>query len=1121
MKSILLWAAPVALAATALAQPASFTDLGTHTATETFNTPVTLIAANDVQWFKIVLPTVAAADGYVDIWTSSGGALPITDTEIGIYTNTGAFRATDDDDDAGNLSALTFGQTAPTRPANGTGLAFNGRDGILGAGTYWVAVGAFNTTFNATGWSVTSTSTTTTRTTVLNFRINPATLPTNPTGIGSATPATGQIGQTFVAAVTVSPGANPASTGLAVTLDTANVDGGGVINLLDDGNAPDAAAGDNIFSANVTVGALATGGVKALPFNISDAQARAGTGNIAFTVTAPPAAFTDLGTHTAAETFGQNVTLASLTDIQWFKIVLPATSASNGYVDIWTGGGDITDTEIGIFDNSGALIANDDDSDDGLLSALSFGLTAPTRPAHGAGAAFAGINGNLAGGTYWIAVGRFNVTFAAGWIVTSTNTTAQTTTVLNFAIQPIGSPTNPSGVGVATPNSGTNGVTFVAAVTVTPGQFPASTGLSVKVDGTNVDASPAISLLDNGVAPDAVAGDNIFSANITVGALATPGAKTLAITVSDLQGRIGNSNMAFTVTPPPPSNDECVNAIAIGEGTVAWNNAAATDSAQPNPTCSFSSPANFHKDIWYLYTPTVSGVMNVGTCGTNQDTVIAIYDTCGGTELACDDDSCDGVTPPGSTLASFIGNFNVSAGVPVVIRVGSWGTTTPAGGAGQLTIGLAPTTNPTGVGSATPNSGVIGATFVAAVTVTPGGNPASTGLAVTLDTTNVDGGGVINLLDDGNAPDAVAGDNIFSANVTVGAGATGGVKTLPFSITDAETRSGSGNITFTVAAAPGTYTDLGTHTATESFTTTVTVGVGEVQWFKIVLPPVTATASYVDIFTSNPPDPNSDSELGIYDSTGALIATDDDGSDGLLSQLSHGLTAPARPANGLGDLFAGQDGALTGGVYWLAVGNFNTTFANGWAATSTSLDVAQYDLTFNIAVATNPSGVGSATPNNGAVGATFVATVAVTGGTAPASTGIAVSLDASLVNGGTVALLDDGVAPDAVAGDGIYSGNVTVGAGASAGLQSLPATISDAEGRMGSANVDFTVTNPCVGDINGDGQRNLTDLAILLSAFGTNLGDGGYIAAADLNGDNSVGLTDLATLLSVFGSPCP
>ncbi|MFN0135130.1 MAG: PQQ-dependent sugar dehydrogenase [Phycisphaerae bacterium] len=57
----------------------------------------------------------------------------------------------------------------------------------------------------------------------------------------------------------------------------------------------------------------------------------------------------------------------------------------------------------------------------------------------------------------------------------------------------------------------------------------------------------------------------------------------------------------------------------------------------------------------------------------------------------------------------------------------------------------------------------------------------------------------------------------------------------------------------------------------------------------------------------------------------------------------------------------------------------------------------------------------------------------------------------------------------------------------------------------------------CVGDINNDNTTNLTDLAILLAAFGSNLGDPAFNAAADLNDDDSVGLSDLAILLGAFG----
>ena len=49
------------------------------------------------------------------------------------------------------------------------------------------------------------------------------------------------------------------------------------------------------------------------------------------------------------------------------------------------------------------------------------------------------------------------------------------------------------------------------------------------------------------------------------------------------------------------------------------------------------------------------------------------------------------------------------------------------------------------------------------------------------------------------------------------------------------------------------------------------------------------------------------------------------------------------------------------------------------------------------------------------------------------------------------------------------------------------------------------------GDINGDGKVNITDLSLLLSAWGTNN------TAADLNKSGKVDIADLSILLSNFG----
>ena len=56
-----------------------------------------------------------------------------------------------------------------------------------------------------------------------------------------------------------------------------------------------------------------------------------------------------------------------------------------------------------------------------------------------------------------------------------------------------------------------------------------------------------------------------------------------------------------------------------------------------------------------------------------------------------------------------------------------------------------------------------------------------------------------------------------------------------------------------------------------------------------------------------------------------------------------------------------------------------------------------------------------------------------------------------------------------------------------------------------------------LGDLDDDGDVDLADLAALLAAYGTCVGDPGYNPDADLDGDGCVDLADLAALLSNYG----
>ena len=59
----------------------------------------------------------------------------------------------------------------------------------------------------------------------------------------------------------------------------------------------------------------------------------------------------------------------------------------------------------------------------------------------------------------------------------------------------------------------------------------------------------------------------------------------------------------------------------------------------------------------------------------------------------------------------------------------------------------------------------------------------------------------------------------------------------------------------------------------------------------------------------------------------------------------------------------------------------------------------------------------------------------------------------------------------------------------------------------------------CFGDLDHDGEIGLSDLAQLLSNYGTT--SGAVYEDGDLDADGDVDLADLAALLAVYGTTCP
>ncbi len=116
-------------------------------------------------------------------------------------------------------------------------------------------------------------------------------------------------------------------------------------------------------------------------------------------------------------------------------------------------------------------------------------------------------------------------------------------------------------------------------------------------------------------------------------------------------------------------------------------------------------------------------------------------------------------------------------------------------------------------------------------------------------------------------------------------------------------------------------------------------------------------------------------------------------------------------------------------------------WASNWLTRSVGSPV---DTTVS-ALPTNPTGVGAADPSAVVIGYTLpVLTVAVTPGSNPPSTGLAVTCDLSAIGGSaTQALFDDGTHGDATSADNTFSYLASVASSTTSGAKNLPCTISD------------------------------------------------------------------------------
>ena len=208
--------------------------------------------------------------------------------------------------------------------------------------------------------------------------------------------------------------------------------------------------------------------------------------------------------------------------------------------------------------------------------------------------------------------------------------------------------------------------------------------------------------------------------NATVGALTAPA--TPAKGVHQTPGRTlsGASNPVKNAPVAAPRGggdgaDACGAASPIGDGTFNFDTTGATQDA--TVTCGF----NPLFDVWFDYTAPANGTTVWSTCGgTTGDTVLAVFDSCGGTQLLCLDDFCGlqtsvtFVTTAGTHYWLRLAGYNSSTvvGTMTVTNTPSGGCAEPGNGccANATVVAVPSTTNYDMTGSGNDWPGTCGGT---------------------------------------------------------------------------------------------------------------------------------------------------------------------------------------------------------------------------------------------------------------------------------------------------------------------------------------------------------------------------------------------------------------------------
>ena len=386
-------------------------------------------------------------------------------------------------------------------------------------------------------------------------------VPTNPTGVGTATPATVAPGESTTLTVVVGLGQNPTSSGVTVTGDLSSIGG----------SASQAFAFQSglTFAFEATVAFGTSDGAKTLPITITDAEGRSGNASIALNVATAVTGvtisqvyggggnsgstftndFIELFNTSAApvDVTGWSVQYASSTGSSWQVTPLSGIIQPGTYYLVQEAAGSGGSTALPAPDATGSIPMSATSGKVALVAAAS-ALTG-SCPAGSPIVDFVGFGtATCFEGAVAPAPSNVNAIHRAGAGATDTDNNAA-----DFAAG-VPTPRNrtgipPRGVGAANPQVVDSGDTSLLTVSVTAGSFPVNSVITVTGNLTAIGGPGTQPFVDDGTGGDAVAGDNVFSHSAIV--TGTPGSKSIVATVSDALGRSSTATFAVAITVPP------------------------------------------------------------------------------------------------------------------------------------------------------------------------------------------------------------------------------------------------------------------------------------------------------------------------------------------------------------------------------------------------------------------------------------------------------------------------------------------------------------------------------------------------------------------------------------------